>query len=100
MVLAQGFVTCLLNPKAWMFVLAVFPQFLRPAQGPIWPQALAMAAITVAAQFAIYGGLALMAARGRAALVSSPGLTIWTSRVAGMGLVGAAVWTLWLGLGV
>lgn len=89
--------TCLLNPKAWMFVLAVFPQFIRPAQGPVWPQALAMGAITVAVQFAVYGGTALMAARGRDALVSNPGLTIWAGRLAGMVLVAAAGWTLLLG---
>ena len=25
----QGLVTCLLNPKAWVFVVSVFPQFVR-----------------------------------------------------------------------
>ncbi|MEH6438147.1 LysE family translocator, partial [Massilia sp. DD77] len=35
----QGMLTCLLNPKAYVFMLAVFPQFLRPAQGALWGQA-------------------------------------------------------------
>lgn len=39
----QGTITCLLNPKAYLFVLAVFPQFMRPEYGPIWSQALVMA---------------------------------------------------------
>jgi threonine/homoserine/homoserine lactone efflux protein len=26
----QGFVTCVLNPKAYMFTLAVYPQFMLP----------------------------------------------------------------------
>ncbi len=35
--LRQGFVTCILNPKAYLFVLAVYPQFMKPLYGPIWP---------------------------------------------------------------
>src|SRR6476661_293502 len=33
-VFLKGMATCLLNPKAYVFMLAVFPQFLKPAQGP------------------------------------------------------------------
>src|SRR6185437_13589701 len=32
----QGMLTSLLNPKAYLFMLAVFPQFLRPEYGLIW----------------------------------------------------------------
>jgi threonine/homoserine/homoserine lactone efflux protein len=42
----QGLVTCLLNPKAYLFVLAVFPQFMRPEYGPIWSQAVVMGLMT------------------------------------------------------
>ena len=35
----QGMLTCLLNPKAYVFMLAIFPQFLRPGQGGLWTQA-------------------------------------------------------------
>ena len=31
----QAVITCLLNPKAYLFMLAVFPQFLRPEQGQV-----------------------------------------------------------------
>ncbi|RUV40132.1 LysE family translocator, partial [Mesorhizobium sp. M7A.F.Ca.MR.228.00.0.0] len=59
----QGFVTCLINPKAYLFVLAVYPQFLKPDYGPIWMQATVMGLLTVATQAAIYGGLAITAGR-------------------------------------
>ncbi len=42
----QGLVTCLINPKAYLFVLAVYPQFLKPAYGPIWMQATVMGLLT------------------------------------------------------
>lgn len=93
-VLAQGIVTCLLNPKAWLFILAVYPQFMSPAYGPLWPQALVMGAMTISVQFVVYGGLAVAAARGRDALVTNPALTIWIGRAAGLLLVVIAGYTL------
>lgn len=96
---AQGLMTCLMNPKAWMFVMAVYPQFLAPGFGPIWPQAVVLGVITVTVQAVVYGGLALAAARGRDVLVSSPALTIWTGRAAGAVLVVAAVCAGWAALG-
>lgn len=80
----QGALTCLLNPKAYLFVLAVYPQFLLPQYGAIWLQALIMGAMTVAMQLAIYGGLAFAAGRSRAFLVSSPRATMLIGRGAGL----------------
>ena len=94
----QGLVTCLLNPKAYLFVLAVFPQFMRPEYGPIWSQAVVMGVMTVAMQFLIYGGLALAAGRGRDALVGHPEITIWIGRGAGALFVAAALFTAWHGV--
>ncbi|MDZ5451725.1 LysE family translocator [Labrys sp. ZIDIC5] len=93
-IFGQGLMTCLLNPKAWLFVLAVYPQFLNPRFGPLWPQAVVMGLMTVLLQFAVYGGLALMAARGRDALTSSPALTIWAGRSVGLLLVAIAAFGL------
>jgi len=93
-VFAQGIVTCLLNPKAWLFILAVYPQFMSPVFGPLGPQALIMGAMTISVQFIVYGGLAVGAAHGRDALVSNPTLTIWVGRGAGLLLVAIAVYTL------
>ncbi len=94
----QGVVTCLLNPKAYLFVLAVYPQFMRPEFGPIWSQALVMGLMTVTMQFVIYGGMALAAGRGRDALVGHPQATIWIGRGAGALFVAVAVFTAWHGL--
>ncbi|MGL4196635.1 MAG: LysE family translocator, partial [Allorhizobium sp.] len=90
-IFGQGLVTCLLNPKAWLFILAVYPQFMRPQYGPFWQQALVMGALTLALQGLVYGGLAIAAAKGRDALVSKPGITIWVGRAAGWLLVAVAV---------
>ena len=94
----QGLITCLLNPKAYLFVLAVFPQFMRPEYGPIWSQALVMGVMTVTMQFLIYGALALAAGKGRDALVGHPEVTIWIGRGAGALFVAAALFTAWHGL--
>jgi len=94
----QGTVTCLLNPKAYLFVLAVFPQFIRPEFGPVWSQALVLGLLTVTMQFLIYGALALAAGRGRDTLVGNPAATVWISRGAGALFVLAALFTAWHGL--
>jgi threonine/homoserine/homoserine lactone efflux protein len=79
----QGLVTCVLNPKAYMFTLAVYPSFMLPRYGPVWAQALAMGVITVLVQAGVYGGLGLAAAKSRDFLTGYPGVTIWVGRVAG-----------------
>ena len=94
----QGLVTCLLNPKAYLFVLAVFPQFIRPEYGPIWSQALVMGVMTVSMQFLIYGALALAAGKGRDALIGNPQVTIWIGRGAGALFIVVALFTAWHGI--
>lgn len=94
----QGTVTCLLNPKAYLFVLAVYPQFLRPEFGPIWSQALVMGVLSVSMQFVVYGGLALAAGKGRDALIGNPGVTAWIGRGAGALFLVAALFTAWHGV--
>ncbi|MET0439249.1 MAG: LysE family translocator [Devosia sp.] len=94
----QGTVTCLLNPKAYLFVLAVFPQFVRTEFGPVWSQALALGVITVLMQGVVYGALALAAGRGRDALVDNPSATIWVGRSAGALFIVVALFTAWHGL--
>jgi len=93
----QGALTSLMNPKAYLFMLAVFPQFLRPESGPVWRQATVMLLVIWVTQLAIYGGLALAAARSRDALIGSPGTTRLIGRAAGVLLVTIAVITLWRG---
>lgn len=94
-VFAQGLVTSLVNPKAWMFVMSVFPQFMRPDFGPLLPQALAMGIMTISVQGAIYGGLALAALKSRDALIANPSTTVLIGRSAGWLLMAIAAVTLW-----
>jgi threonine/homoserine/homoserine lactone efflux protein len=91
----QGLLTCILNPKAWLFVLAVFPQFMKPEYGPIGLQALVMGTMTVTVQLAVYGGLALAAGQSRDALTGYPAATVLLGRAAGALLVAAAGFALW-----
>jgi len=94
----RALATCLLNPKAYVFTLAVFPQFLRIGGEPIAAQVLSMAAITSGTQVAVYGGLALAAAGTRAWLVRNPGAQRRLGHAVGLLLVAAAAWTAAHGL--
>ena len=88
----QALMTCLLNPKAYLFMLAVFPQFLRATYGPVWIQAMALGAIIAVTQIAVYGGLGLAAGSTQSWLAGRPTSGVWIARLAGAALVlGAAV---------
>jgi threonine/homoserine/homoserine lactone efflux protein len=97
----QGMLTCLLNPKAYLFMFAVFPQFLRPEAGGIWLQAVILGAIIAVTQFGVYGGLAIAAGGGRGALAGHPRVEAVVSRGVGALLIVVAAITLaegWRGL--
>ena len=96
----QGFVTCVLNPKAYMFVLAVYPSFIQPRFGPVWAQALVMGVLTLVTQFSIYGGLGLAAAKSRDMLTGNPQVTITIGRVCGLVFFAVAALTVWHALRV
>jgi threonine/homoserine/homoserine lactone efflux protein len=89
----QGMLTCLLNPKAYLFMLAIFPQFLRPEYGPIAAQALVLWLIIALNQLCVYGGLALMADRARAWLQGKPEAGMLATRCVGALLIAAAMFT-------
>ncbi len=91
----RAVLTCLSNPKAYLFMMAIYPQFLKPAYGPIWMQGMVMGAMVAVTQFTVYGALALTADKSRQWLVSSPGATIFIGRAAGFMLIAAALLTLW-----
>lgn len=90
----QGFVTCVLNPKAYMFTLAVYPQFMLAKFGSMLGQALVLGLITIVTQGLIYGGLALAAAKSRDFLTGYPAVTTWIGRGAGAVFLAVAVWTV------
>jgi threonine/homoserine/homoserine lactone efflux protein len=97
---ARAVLTCLLNPKAYLFMIAVFPQFLRPDAGPqwpLWPQVVVLFAIGAANQIVVYGSVALAASRVRDWLASSTASQIAFARAIGVLLIATALWTLWAG---
>lgn len=89
----RGALTSLMNPKAYLFMLAVFPQFLRAEYGPLWTQALTLWAIIALTQTCVYGAVALAAAQARGWLLGRPAAAIAASRAVGVVLVVAAVFT-------
>lgn len=95
----QAAVTNLLNPKAYMFMLAVFPQFLRVDRvghadfGPVWQQALVLGLIIAGTQAGVYGALALAAGSARGWLGSRPSAGLALNRGVGVVLILAAAIT-------
>jgi len=82
----QGFMTNLLNPKVFIFLVAFLPQFTDPAQGPVWLQMLALAVFSKTMGLATGAGFAYGASRIRGWLRRNP----WFLRVQ-EGALGAAM---------
>ena len=74
-VFRRGFVTCLLNPKLILFLLAFLPQFVRPEAGSVAAQSLVLGLILVVP------GLLINAAVG----YGGGGLGRWMARHPGVG---------------
>jgi len=89
----RGALTSLLNPKAYLFMLAVFPQFIDPQRGPVWLQALVLWLIIAATQALVYGPLALAAAGARQWLAQRPSAGQILNRAVGAVLLLTALWT-------
>lgn len=60
-VFRQGMVTNLLNPKVALFFLALFPQFVDPAQGAVGMQIMVLAVILNIIGFGVNGTVVLLA---------------------------------------
>jgi threonine/homoserine/homoserine lactone efflux protein len=90
----RAVLTCLMNPKAYLFCLAVVPQFIRPELGRIALQGFVLFLIGALAQVLVYGGMALAAGRVRGWLAGSAGAQVATGRVVGALLLATAAWTL------
>ncbi|MBK9238026.1 MAG: LysE family translocator [Rhodoferax sp.] len=93
----RGVMSCLMNPKAYVFMVAIFPQFVRPEYGPLPTQAVAMGLIIAATQVTVYGAFAWGACNVRHWLQHNPKRQVAIGRAVGLLLVPAALWTLWHG---
>lgn len=93
----QGLLTCLLNPKAYVFMLAIFPQFLRTDGPPLLLQGVLMGAIVVGTQALVYGGLVVGAGGLRLALSRHPNRQKHMAQLVGLLLMASALWTAWSG---
>ncbi|QTD44921.1 LysE family translocator [Ottowia testudinis] len=90
----QGMAVCLLNPKAYLFMLAVFPQFVRPGYGPLLGQVVVLGLMTAGVQVLIYGFITMAAARTRQWLGASGRWQTVLMRAVGMLLTAGAVWSV------
>lgn len=93
----QAALTCLLNPKAYLFMLAIFPQFLKPAYGTLWVQAVALGAIISFTQLMVYGLFAFAAGGVRHWMAGNPRANLWMARGVGALLICSAAFTAWQG---
>jgi threonine/homoserine/homoserine lactone efflux protein len=87
----QGMLTNLLNPNAYLFSLAVIPQFLGPDRGPPWLQGTVLWSIGALCELGIYGAVTLLADKVRTLLEWDPAAAVRISRLVGVMLMSAAV---------
>lgn len=83
----------MMNPNAYLFSLAIFPQFIFPDAGPIALQAFILFSIIALTQAGVYGSLVLAAARVRGWLIAKPRAETLIKRVVGVMLVCAGIAT-------
>jgi len=83
----QGVITCLLNPKAYFFMFAIFPQFIQPEKGSFGLQVIMLGMIIALVQVAIYGGSAWSVSKLTSRLSNGRSLEIYLSRAMGVFLI-------------
>ncbi|MDT7837758.1 LysE family translocator [Aquabacterium sp. OR-4] len=85
----RGALTCLLNPKAYAFMLAVFPAFMAAPGRSMLAQSASLSAVIACTQIAVYGAVAVAAASaghwGAGAGTAGRRARLWATR--GVGLI-------------
>jgi threonine/homoserine/homoserine lactone efflux protein len=93
-IFGRAVLTCLLNPKAYAFMLAVFPAFLRSAEYSLAVQATRLGIVIALTQAAVYGAVAIFVATAQRWSGASARGQRWTMRGVSASLVIGAVLTL------
>jgi threonine/homoserine/homoserine lactone efflux protein len=94
----RGLATSLLNPKAYLFMVAIFPQFLRIEDGSLTLQTCVLGTILSFAQLTIYGVVVVAAVRLRAWLGTHAQAQIYLARTVGVVFIvvaASAAWRSW-----
>jgi threonine/homoserine/homoserine lactone efflux protein len=91
LIFRRAMMTSLLNPKAYIFMLAIFPQFLKIGHGPLWMQSGVLGAITAATQAGVYGALAFASSQASGWFGAHPRAAILTARAMGVLLIFTAL---------
>lgn len=89
----RAMLTCLLNPKAYAFMLAVFPAFIRSTTYSMPVQALRLGAVIALTQLLVYGAVAVFVASAQRWAGTGEAGQRWASRIVGVALVGGAALT-------
>lgn len=87
----QGAVNSLTNPKSLLFMFAFLPQFVDPAQGPLWLQLLVLGTIQKLAGVLSLGGVAYASGAVGQWLHRYPRLIAWQERFTGAVMVALGV---------
>ena len=82
-VFRQGLLTNLLNPKMALFVLALFPQFVKPEAGSVALQILLLATVLNAIGLVVNGAVILMASRLQRAIAGHNRPSRWPQYLLG-----------------
>ena len=77
----DGVVTAILNPKVAMFQLALFPQFVDPANGSVLAQSLVLGATQVVINVVGDGVFVFAAAGVRRWFAARPAWSAWSKRI-------------------
>ncbi|MFV3130332.1 LysE family translocator [Niveispirillum sp. KHB5.9] len=94
-ILRDALATNLLNPKAYLFMLAVFPQFIRPDGWAPWVQTGVLGLMMLSVSVPVYTCIALVAARAGTGLAGRPKALTWLNRISGLLLVAVGASALW-----
>lgn len=90
----RGALTCLANPKAYVFMLAIFPAFMPVPPVAVSAQVLRLGGVIAMTQALVYGAVVLMLGGLHKVLAVDGRQQQGLARVAGLGLMAGAVLTV------